>query len=216
MEDRFICRFCGSERKNKNSLTNHERLCKSNPNRQEPNRGGHGKNGGLNQFSKAKLLGLPVPKPGTYNKPGTFLGKHHSDESKIKISSSMKAAHSKGIAHVWQHRMTEPSYPEQFMISVLKNEFNLECGVDYFREVPFHGYFLDFCFTERKIVIEMDGEQHTRFSDQIERDKRKDALLKDEGYTELRIPWKDCFNNPREWIDKVASLLGIINYAEVT
>ena len=31
----FICRFCGSERKNGNSLRNHERLCKENPNRQE-------------------------------------------------------------------------------------------------------------------------------------------------------------------------------------
>jgi len=30
----FICRFCGSERKNGNSLRNHERLCKGNPNRQ--------------------------------------------------------------------------------------------------------------------------------------------------------------------------------------
>ena len=158
----------------------------------------------------------PVPKPGTFNKPGTFLGKHHSDESKKRISDSMKTAHAEDRAYTWSHRTTEPSYPEQFLIKVLKNEFNLECGVDYFREVPFHGYFLDFCFTERKIVIEMDGEQHTRFSDQVERDKRKDALLKDEGYTELRIPWKDCFNNPKEWIGKVANLLGFTDYAEVT
>jgi hypothetical protein len=29
------CKFCGTEKKNLNSLVNHERLCKSNPNRQE-------------------------------------------------------------------------------------------------------------------------------------------------------------------------------------
>lgn len=30
----FICRYCGKECKNANSLRNHERLCKENPNRQ--------------------------------------------------------------------------------------------------------------------------------------------------------------------------------------
>ena len=38
MEDiKYICRFCGRECKNANSLRNHERLCKENPNRQEAN-----------------------------------------------------------------------------------------------------------------------------------------------------------------------------------
>ena len=31
----YICKYCGRECKNTNSLKNHERLCKSNPNRQE-------------------------------------------------------------------------------------------------------------------------------------------------------------------------------------
>jgi len=31
----FKCMFCGSERKSKNSLLNHSRLCKENPNRQQ-------------------------------------------------------------------------------------------------------------------------------------------------------------------------------------
>ena len=32
---KYICKYCGRECKNTNSLKNHERLCKSNPNRQE-------------------------------------------------------------------------------------------------------------------------------------------------------------------------------------
>lgn len=32
--DGLICQFCGKEYKNRNSLCNHERLCKDNPNRQ--------------------------------------------------------------------------------------------------------------------------------------------------------------------------------------
>ena len=30
----YICQFCGKECKNPNSLRNHERLCKANPNHQ--------------------------------------------------------------------------------------------------------------------------------------------------------------------------------------
>ena len=33
--DGLICQFCGVEKPNRNSLCNHERLCKKNPNRQE-------------------------------------------------------------------------------------------------------------------------------------------------------------------------------------
>lgn len=36
----LICRFCGRECKNANSLRNHERLCKENPNKQEQRGGG--------------------------------------------------------------------------------------------------------------------------------------------------------------------------------
>lgn len=31
----LVCKYCGKECKNSNSLNNHERLCKYNPNRQE-------------------------------------------------------------------------------------------------------------------------------------------------------------------------------------
>jgi len=35
MENDFVCKFCGKVCKNANSLRNHERLCKENPERQE-------------------------------------------------------------------------------------------------------------------------------------------------------------------------------------
>lgn len=35
MEENYICKFCGKVCKNANSLRNHERLCKENPERQE-------------------------------------------------------------------------------------------------------------------------------------------------------------------------------------
>lgn len=35
MEENYICKFCGKQCKNANSLRNHERFCKENPERQE-------------------------------------------------------------------------------------------------------------------------------------------------------------------------------------
>lgn len=35
MEENYICKFCSKVCKNANSLRNHERLCKLNPNHQE-------------------------------------------------------------------------------------------------------------------------------------------------------------------------------------
>lgn len=63
----MLCRFCQRDCKNSNSHRNHERLCKYNPERQttlfsdiEFQRNKIG-NGGENQHTKAKRLGLPKP-----------------------------------------------------------------------------------------------------------------------------------------------------------
>lgn len=66
------CKYCDQEKKNDNSLRNHERLCKLNPNRQktffenlewqkEKVKKHPGKFGGSNQYLKAKMLNLEKP-----------------------------------------------------------------------------------------------------------------------------------------------------------
>jgi hypothetical protein len=61
----FICKYCDKECKNSNSLRNHERLCKNNPNRQftpfhcQKFQNSSSKRG--NQYTKAKKLGLDIP-----------------------------------------------------------------------------------------------------------------------------------------------------------
>ena len=49
MEQKYICRYCGKECKNENSLRNHERLCKSNPNHQQHTGFVYGWSKGLNK-----------------------------------------------------------------------------------------------------------------------------------------------------------------------
>lgn len=58
MTDDLLCVFCQKECQNKNSLSNHQRLCKINPNRDEPSRGMLGKRGLANQYTKANANGV--------------------------------------------------------------------------------------------------------------------------------------------------------------
>ena len=94
----FICKYCGKECKNKNSLAQHEIRCKYNPNRisleylkyrDQTNI----KRNPSNQFIKAKKLGLPIPKVSEETKikiSKVWKGRKHSEESKRKISKEMQ------------------------------------------------------------------------------------------------------------------------------
>ena len=126
-------------------------------------------------------------------------GKHHKKESIDKLSESGKLAHKEGRA--WNIGMSrwnnEPSYPEKFFMEVIKNEFE---DKNYQKEYPVGIYSLDFAWIEKKKAIEIDGEQHQRFEEYRERDKRKDMYLTKEGWKILRIVWKDMFHNTKEKI----------------
>ena len=204
----FICKFCGSERKNHNSWRNHERLCKKNKNRQktifaDKDFQKNNKNR-ENQYTKAKKLGLP--KPEVSNETRKKIGEKsrinnlkRDDSINKKISESMKKAHAEGRAwNIGKSRWNnEPSYPEQFFMKVIENEF---IDKDYINEYPIGIYSADFCWPRLKKIIEIDGDQHQRFEEYIERDKRKDEFLNREGYQVLRVVWKEMFNRPKEMI----------------
>lgn len=166
---------------------------------------------GTNQYTKAKELGKekPVLSEETIQKLKEHCGHSMSEDAKQKISASMKKAHAEGRAHNigecrWNNK---PSYPEEWFMKVLQNEFGFQKDKDYQMEFPFHRFSLDFAWPERKLCIEIDGEQHERFQEQKERDIEKDSLLKQEGWVELRRSWKDIFNNPKSFIEEVKTLL---------
>lgn len=80
----FICKYCGKECKNKNSLSQHEIRCKENPNKINleylSNRDYSNFNfNPSNQFMKAKKLGLPIPEV--------------SEETRIKIGNGWRGKH---------------------------------------------------------------------------------------------------------------------------
>ena len=128
-------------------------------------------------------------------------GHKPSEETKRKTSESMKKAHAEGRAGMWPGRGKDnPSYPEKWVIRMLRNEFGYEEDKDYIRELPFHGFFLDFAWPISKFCIEIDGEQHQRFEEQKTRDKHKDQFLKEEGWTEVRADWQWIFHSPDHFV----------------
>lgn len=122
-----------------------------------------------------------------------------SEEHKAAISESMKQAHSEGRAwNIGKSRWNnEPSYPEQFFMQVIANEFEDKA---YVREHSFGRFSLDFAWPHKRLCIEIDGEQHQRFADYKARDERKDAALKEAGWKVLRLIWRDVYADPKKYI----------------
>lgn len=186
------CRFCGKECKNSNSLRNHERLCQDNPNRIESplkpffQKGHKGRNG----YTKAKELGLPKPemsaearrKIGDINR-----GKHLSEERKAHLSKVMKEKIAKGefIPPYKRNHSSKVSYPEKYFIEVFKDipvKYNFQVGL----------YQLDFAIPEKKIYVEVDGEQHYVDKKIVEHDKIRTEKLEELGWTCIRrIRWTE-------------------------
>jgi len=89
-----ICQFCGKE-VSKFGIKNHERSCKLNPNR-IPGKSNWWKNPDkkikINQYSKAKLLGLPKPEVSKETREklaNVWKGKKLPDDMKNKIKESI-------------------------------------------------------------------------------------------------------------------------------
>lgn len=90
-KDGLSCKFCGKTCKNLNSLSNHERLCRGNPNNQlkhEPiqgfnNIGRSAWNKGLTKETDARVSQISTSKKDYYKThEGPFSGKTHSDKTR--------------------------------------------------------------------------------------------------------------------------------------
>ena len=116
----FICQYCKSERKNKISFSQHERMCPLNVNRKYKN-GMLGKKGS-NQFIKADSLGLQKPKG---VKTFGMLGKKHTEESKKLMSIKMKENHKNGKSYNrgrWKLYKENPDRSCKFYVAIMSYE----------------------------------------------------------------------------------------------
>lgn len=102
-----------------------------------------------------------------------------------KIQSNIaKNRHKNNEDFGWKTRKKlQPSYPESLAIKTLDS-----LNIKYEREMKFKKFFIDFAIHEKKIIIEIDGQQH-KLKERKEIDNRKDLLLKKEGWNVFRIKW---------------------------
>jgi len=65
-------------------------------------------------------------------------------------------------------------------------------GYKFRRQLPIGPYIVDFCCLEQKLVIELDGGQHTISTQQ---DQNRDRFLNGEGFKVLRFWNNDLLEN---------------------
>lgn len=173
----MLCKFCTRECKNENSKRNHERLCKLNPDRQEPPRGMLGKtHKGGNQFTKNPDYKMSDE---TRKKLSLFqTGKKWTDEQKLRHSQIMhevvlanpdsySAANVCGRVKIYEHNGEK--FHGKWELAVIRW---LELhGIEWRRKIkPFtyfwndkwHLYFPDIYLPQYDLFIEIKGYQTDR------------------------------------------------------
>jgi very-short-patch-repair endonuclease len=112
----------------------------------------------------------------------------HSEETKKKISEIRKKYLQENpdkVPYKLNHSSKE-SYPEKYFNGLFINE-NIKVERYYYIGL----YELDFCIVDKKIDIEIDGEQHY-VDERIEKsDINRNKFLENLGWTIIRIRWRD-------------------------
>lgn len=109
-----------------------------------------------------------------------------SDETKQKISKARIAYLKENpdkVPYLLNHSSKE-SYPEKYFTQVFANE-----GLAVEKEFRVALYSLDFAIPDRKIDIEIDGQQHYTDAVVMASDKRRTEYLEAEGWTIIRVDW---------------------------
>jgi len=173
------CKYCNETFKNGWQLGAHITNCKLNPNH--------------DKIQKKRIV--------------SRTGLEVSDETKLKISKSLKLAHKENRAwNIGKSRWNnKPSYPEIFFAKVIENEFS---DKQYVREYPVEKYSIDFAWPHKKIAIEIDGQQHQRFKEYSDRDAKKNACLTEHGWSVLRLKWIDVYADPKKYIKEANLFVG--------
>lgn len=179
--DGLVCQFCGKECKNRNSLCNHERLCKLNPNRQLTkyekygpidgfnNKGRTAWNNGLTKETDNRVKKISESAKIYYEThDGTFLGKSHTEETKIKISMSSQDRCKKlgtnlcgkGKRGIYKWILCQSSWELAWVLYQIDKGVNFVRNTRYFY-YTFDGstklYYPDFYLPEIDTYVEIKG-----------------------------------------------------------
>jgi len=73
-------------------------------------------------------------------------------------------------------------------------------GLKFRRQQPIGNYIVDFVCLEKRLIIELDGGQH---AEEIEKDKKREKWLKEQGFKVLRFWNTDVLTNIEGVIEEI-------------
>src|SRR4029077_7538940 len=80
----------------------------------------------------------------------------------------------------------EQTNAERVMWNVLRNRQVL--NLKFRRQHPIGNYIADFCCIEKRLIIELDGSQHSK---RVAQDEERTKWLNEQGFEVLRFPNED-------------------------
>ena len=118
------------------------------------------------------------------------------------MSNAHGKLHRQQLLTAYAHRMRlAPSEPERVLWQALRC---CQLGTPFRRQVVVQGYIVDFLAPSPRLVVEVDGAQHTR---QRGGDKRRDRALQAAGLTVLRLPAQVALSDLRLALRLIAHAL---------
>lgn len=132
-----------------------------------------------------------------------------SQETRDKISKSMRkflAENPDKVGYVMNHYSKKTSYPEQYFLNLFEVE-----KIDLKHHLRVSFYELDFYNEEKKVYVEIDGEQHFRDNRIIESDRKRTEYLENLGWKGYRVRWAEYqkldFEAKKRVVDQIKNLL---------
>lgn len=212
MEQDYICKFCGKICKNANSLRNHERLCKSNPNQDVKSLQKLREN--VKKWNENHIAWNKELTSKTDERVKKYVNTRHerylngelpesaykhimTETTKRKISKKQKENY-RGKSRYATARECRKSYAEQYFDTIFT-----DCERNYHVD----RYFLDYAWPETKTYIEVDGEQHYT-ENGLKHDKERTIILGNLGWKCLkRIRWSEfqklSFEERKEFLENI-------------
>ncbi|MES1159061.1 MAG: endonuclease domain-containing protein [Terricaulis silvestris] len=90
------------------------------------------------------------------------------------------------MANEFARQLRKQMTPHEVKLWVHLRNLRHDTGWKFRRQVPLRGYIVDFACFEAKLIIELDGSQHSE-PDHLRADKERDALLIRSGFVVLRF-----------------------------
>jgi len=197
----FICKFCSSERKNKLSLSKHQELCESNPNRRvTPFQDLEFQRTKLktNQYIKANLLGLPKPELSEQTlikMSKSSSERRHTDATKKRLSDLRKKFLTENPEkHPWKKSSKFTSHPcETLKLFLTDQNIKFESELD--PRIEGRHFSIDIAFPDLKVGIEVNGRQHyDADGNLLDYYKKRHDLIEASGWRLIELYYTKCYD----------------------